>query len=96
MQEPSRTKQELIEENTLFKQRIQELEKSEAQLKLTNEVMEKSSEIFRKAFHTNQDSININRLADGMYVSINEGFVRMTGYTEEDVIGTAIRREDGG
>lgn len=81
------TVQELQKEISLLKQRIHELEKSEMQLRLTEEALKKSEELFRKAFHTNQDSININRLSDGLYVSINEGFTRLTGYTEADVIG---------
>ena len=36
---------------------------------------------------TNPDLININRLSDGMYISVNEGFTRILGYTEEDAIG---------
>jgi len=47
----------------------------------------KSEEKFRKAFETSPDSININRLSDGMYVSINEGFTNIMGYTEEEVLG---------
>jgi len=46
-----------------------------------------SEEKFRKAFSTSPDSININRLEDGMYVSINDGFTKMTGYKETDCIG---------
>jgi PAS domain S-box-containing protein len=46
-----------------------------------------SEEKFRKAFMTSTDSININRLHDGLYVSINPGFTRITGYTEKDVSG---------
>jgi len=46
-----------------------------------------SEERFRKAFTTSPDSININRLSDGIYVTINNGFTKMTGYTEEEVIG---------
>jgi two-component system, cell cycle sensor histidine kinase and response regulator CckA len=49
--------------------------------------LKESEEKFRKAFYTSPDSININRLADGMYVSINEGFSRITGYSEADTIG---------
>jgi len=47
----------------------------------------KSEELFRKAFVTSPDSININRLSDGLYVSINSGFTSITGYTEEETIG---------
>jgi len=46
-----------------------------------------SEEKFRKAFVTSPDSININRIEDGMYVSINKGFTKITGYTEEEVLG---------
>jgi PAS domain S-box-containing protein len=47
----------------------------------------KSEEKFRKAFLTSPDSVNINRLSDGLYVSINEGFTKILGYTEEEIIG---------
>ena len=46
-----------------------------------------TEEKFRIAFMTSPDSININRLSDGMYVSINEGFTNILGYTENDAIG---------
>jgi PAS domain S-box-containing protein len=49
--------------------------------------LKKSEEKFRKAFVTSPDSININRLSDGMYVSVNEGFTKIMGYSEEEVIG---------
>jgi len=55
--------------------------------KQMDQALRESEETFRKAFHTSPDSININRLADGMYVSINEGFSRMTGYSEMEAIG---------
>ncbi|HEY3377952.1 MAG TPA: PAS domain S-box protein, partial [Armatimonadota bacterium] len=46
-----------------------------------------SEEKFAKAFYTSPDSININRLEDGVYVEINHGFTQMTGFTRDDVIG---------
>gem|GEM_PF-2307748 len=42
---------------------------------------------FRTAFKSSPDAVNINRLQDGMYIEINEGFTRLTGYSEEDVKG---------
>jgi PAS domain S-box-containing protein len=47
----------------------------------------KSEEKYRKAFMTSPDAVNINRLSDGMYVSVNEGFSKILGYPEEEVIG---------
>jgi PAS domain S-box-containing protein len=46
-----------------------------------------SEDKFSKAFHTSPDSININRLNDGVYVDVNEGFTRLTGYTRAEVLG---------
>ncbi len=51
------------------------------------EYLRLSEEKFSKAFVTSPDSININRLSDGMYIDINEGFSKLTGYSREDVIG---------
>ena len=49
--------------------------------------LQDSEERFRLAFQTSPDAININRLEDGLYVDINDGFTTITGYTREDVIG---------
>ncbi|MGB7876089.1 MAG: GAF domain-containing protein, partial [Anaerolineales bacterium] len=51
------------------------------------EALKSSEERFRLAFQTSPDAININRLEDGLYVDINEGFTTITGYTREDAIG---------
>lgn len=49
--------------------------------------LDESNERFRLAFQTSPDSVNINRLEDGLYVEINDGFSKITGYTREEVIG---------
>lgn len=46
-----------------------------------------SEEKFRKVFYTSPDAVSISRLEDGMFVSINPGFTRLTGYTEDETIG---------
>lgn len=46
-----------------------------------------SEDKFSKAFHASPDSVNINRLSDGVYLDINDGFTRITGYTAEEVLG---------
>lgn len=51
------------------------------------EALRASEDKFAKAFHTSPDAININRLSDGMFVDINDGFTALTGYTMEDVRG---------
>jgi len=55
--------------------------------KKIEKALRESEEKFKKAFTTSPDSININRLEDGVYVSINEGFTRIMGYTEDEILG---------
>lgn len=51
------------------------------------ESLRESEQKFRLAFQTNPDSINLNRMSDGLYIDINEGFTKIMGYTREEVIG---------
>ena len=51
------------------------------------EKLRASEERFKKAFMLNPDAININRMVDGMFIDVNEGFTRITGYTHKDVVG---------
>jgi PAS domain S-box-containing protein len=55
--------------------------------KQAEEALRQSEDKFRLAFNTSPDSININRLEDGRFVDINQGFTNLTGFTREDVIG---------
>jgi len=49
--------------------------------------LRENEEKFRSAFMTSPDSINLNRVEDGVYLEINEGFTKIMGYSREDVIG---------
>ncbi len=53
-----------------------------------------SEEKYSKAFHLSPDSVNINRISDGLYFAVNEGFTRITGYTPEDVLGRSSMSHD--
>jgi len=55
--------------------------------KRTEDLLRLSEEKFSKVFHTSPDSININRLSDGRFIEINEGFKELTGYSAKDVEG---------
>ncbi len=48
--------------------------------------MAESEEKYRAAFMTSPDAVNINKM-NGLYVDINDGFTKLTGYTREEVIG---------
>jgi len=53
----------------------------------TREALRLSEQKYEAAFKSSPDAININRMSDGMYLEINEGFTNLTGYTSEDVLG---------
>jgi len=72
--------EELLSHNEELREAYDSLAKSEENLRL-------SEERFRLAFFTSPDSININRQEDGIYVEINPGFTRLTGYERREVIG---------
>lgn len=63
-----------------FMRDITEQKKAEKEFKA-------SEERFRKSYNTNPDAISITRLSDGKYVSVNKSFVKITGYSEEEVLG---------
>jgi PAS domain S-box-containing protein len=52
-----------------------------------SEELRKSEEKFRLTFLTSLDAIILNRLDDGTYLEINEGFTKIMGYSREEVIG---------
>ena len=56
-------------------------------LKEAEQALRESEEKFRITFNGSPDAVNINRLKDGLYVDINQGFTDLTGFTREDVIG---------
>ncbi len=55
--------------------------------KQTEQALRESDEKFTLAFAASPDSININRMEDGMYVAINQGFSDLTGYSWDTVQG---------
>jgi PAS domain S-box-containing protein len=83
-------------EKDLLRRRIEDLEAENLNMRqqllasrqlACESAIRQSEEKFRLAFHTSPDSINFNRLSDGIYIDINEGFTKLTGYTREDAIG---------
>jgi PAS domain S-box-containing protein len=56
--------------------------KKRASRKLTE-----SEQRFAKAFKANPQPMSITTLAEGRYLDVNESFLRMSGYTRDEVIG---------
>ncbi len=55
--------------------------------KKAEQALRESEDRFRIAFQTSPDAVNINRLSDGLYIDVNEGFSDLTGFTRDEVIG---------
>ena len=49
--------------------------------------LQDSEQRYRAAFQLSPDAVSINRRADAVYVDVNDGFTRITGWRRDDVIG---------
>jgi len=56
---------------------------------LAEEALRLSEDKFAKAFHGTPDAILISRLSDGRVVEVNEGFLRLSGFTREEALGSS-------
>ncbi|MBX8590488.1 EAL domain-containing protein [Pseudomonas cichorii] len=55
-------------------------------LKQAQQQLQLSEEKFAKAFHSSPDGLVIARTSDGLLLEVNEGFCRMTGYSESQCL----------
>ncbi|MFH1114632.1 MAG: PAS domain S-box protein, partial [Pseudomonadota bacterium] len=55
--------------------------------KQAEEALRESESRLRTAWETSPDGFSISRLADAVYVDVNQGFSELTGYGREEVIG---------
>ncbi len=49
-----------------------------------------SEERFSRIFRSNPMPITLTRLADGLFLDVNEGFLRFSGYTRDEVVGRTV------
>lgn len=78
---------ELLKLHQSYNALKEQSEKDGSLIKELENKVRKSEEKYRLAFMTSPDSVNINRLSDGMFVSVNDGFTKILGYTEAEAIG---------
>jgi two-component system, cell cycle sensor histidine kinase and response regulator CckA len=55
--------------------------------KCAEEELRKAEERFGKAFRSNPLAVSISTQAEGRYLDVNDAFLKILGYTREDVIG---------
>ena len=53
------------------------------------QAMRESDQRLRAAFQIIPDALNIGRLEDGVNIAVNEGFCRLTGYNESEVVNVS-------
>jgi PAS domain S-box-containing protein len=53
--------------------------------------LRKSETLYRSIFESSPDAISISRASDDLYLDINEGFTRITGYSRDEVVGRTSR-----
>ncbi|MCG6536408.1 MAG: PAS domain S-box protein, partial [Syntrophales bacterium LBB04] len=85
MHDSSKTYQELIEENALLKQRIQDLEYSEAERKHTEEALKESEANYRQLFDSAPAAIYRVDFRNGKFLKANAVFVEYLGYSHEEL-----------
>ncbi|MEE4164723.1 MAG: PAS domain S-box protein [Desulfocapsaceae bacterium] len=66
---------------------IEGITRDVSELKNAESALMKSEKLFRVAFHTSPDSINLNRAEDGIFIDINDGFTKLMGYSRREAIG---------
>jgi PAS domain S-box-containing protein len=57
------------------------------QLSSTELALQRSEQVFASAFRWSPDSFSINVFPNGPYLDVNEGFIRLTGYSREETLG---------
>jgi PAS domain S-box-containing protein len=71
----------------LVEVRTEELEKEINVRKKAEEAIRLSEEKFSKAFRSSPPWVTISALEDGRYIEVNDTFLRVSGYSIEEVIG---------
>lgn len=74
---------QLAQENLRLKDLVEKLQDTTSELN-------KSQELFRNAFHSSPDSLIVSRLDNGLFIDVNDGFCRLTGFAREEVIGKTV------
>ncbi|RXP52252.1 PAS domain S-box protein [Lutibacter sp. HS1-25] len=77
---------ELIDKNKKAEESTQELKAKNEELLKAKEKTEENEKKFKATFYTSPDAVSISTL-NGEYIEINEGFTRISGYTETEVLG---------
>jgi PAS domain-containing protein len=56
-------------------------------LRKAEAALQQSAEMFTTAFRSSLHAIGISLIPEGRFLAVNQSFLRMTGYTQEEVLG---------
>ena len=75
---------------TMGLERKRQLEAADQTIRGQQEALLQSEEKFYKAFHFNPDPMSITTLKEGLYVQVNDAYLKASGYREHEVIGHTV------
>ena len=78
---------QVAERTASLRQTVARLEVEVSERARVEVALREAQERFRVAFETSPEAIAITRLDDGTYTMVNDGFLRITGYAAEELIG---------
>jgi PAS domain S-box-containing protein len=73
-----------------LKKENEKLTSTVTQLKELKLTLPKSEELFWRVFQTSPDGISISRLSDGIFIEVNAGFEKLSGYQRKELIGHSV------
>ncbi len=80
----------LVSTNLQLRNEIANRKKVEKERKKLTAAIQESEKKFHKAFNNCPIPLCITTLSDGIYVDVNQIFLRITGYTSEEVLGKSV------
>ena len=64
-----------------------ELFEAHKAIELKNRIADENEKTFAKIFHTNSVLMSVSTVEDGIYLEVNETFLKTLGYNREEIIG---------
>ena len=86
-----KTKEQLINELEEMRQRIAELEVTQAERKPMEEALQQSEKRYRSLFEDSKDAVYVTAKG-GKFVDVNQSMLQLFGYTKEEMVEMDVRQ----
>jgi len=91
MSDVGKTKEQLINELEEMRQRIAELEVTQAERKRMEEALQQSEKRYRSLFENSKDAVYVTT-RDGKFANVNQSMLQLFGYTKEEMVEMDVRQ----